>query len=78
MPLSVQRPLPPEIKAAQDSLAEIARGYGLDFPETIFEMLDYEEISMFAAFGGFPVPSSSVTTAHKGRHTFVSSLKRQK
>ena len=24
MPLSVQRPLPPEIKAAQDSLAEIA------------------------------------------------------
>jgi len=55
MPLSVQRPLPPEIKAAQDELAVIARSYGLDFPETIFEMLDYEEISMFAAFGGFPV-----------------------
>ncbi len=55
MPLSVQRPLPPEIRAAQDELADIARGYGLDFPETIFEMLDYEEISMFAAFGGFPV-----------------------
>ncbi|QDT53715.1 SpoVR family protein [Caulifigura coniformis] len=55
MPLSVQRPLPPEIKDAQDRLAEIAKSYGLDFPETIFEMLDYEEISMFAAFGGFPV-----------------------
>ncbi|MEZ5951243.1 MAG: SpoVR family protein [Planctomycetaceae bacterium] len=30
-------------------------GYGLDFYETIFEMLDYEELSMFAAYGGFPV-----------------------
>jgi stage V sporulation protein R len=55
MALSTQRALPPEIKAAQDELAVIAKGYGLDFFETIFEMLDYEEISMFAAYGGFPV-----------------------
>jgi len=55
MPLSIQRQLPPAIRAAQDELWDIARGYGLDCFETIFEMLDYEEISMFAAYGGFPV-----------------------
>ncbi len=33
----------------------VAAGYGLDFFETIFEVLDYEELSMFAAYGGFPV-----------------------
>ena len=31
-----------------------AREYGLDFYETIFEMLDYEEMNMVAAYGGFP------------------------
>ena len=36
-------------------MEEIASGYGLDFFETIFEVLDYEELSMFAAYGGFPV-----------------------
>lgn len=36
-------------------MEEVAAGYGLDFFETIFEVLDYEELSMFAAYGGFPV-----------------------
>ncbi len=36
-------------------MEEIARSYGLDFFETIFELVDYEELSMFAAYGGFPV-----------------------
>ena len=31
-----------------------AREYGLDFYETIFEMLDFEEMNMVAAYGGFP------------------------
>ncbi|HEY3451099.1 MAG TPA: SpoVR family protein [Myxococcales bacterium] len=31
-----------------------ARGYGLDFFETIFEVLSYDEINMVAAYGGFP------------------------
>ena len=31
-----------------------AREYGLDFFDTIFEMVDYEEMSMLAAYGGFP------------------------
>ena len=55
MPITTHRPLPPEIKAIQDEMEEIARGYGLDCYETIFEMLDYEELSMFAAYGGFPI-----------------------
>jgi stage V sporulation protein R len=55
MPVTTHRPLPPEIKAIQDEMQAIASSYGLDFFETIFEMLDYEELSMFAAYGGFPV-----------------------
>ncbi|MCA9054076.1 MAG: SpoVR family protein [Planctomycetaceae bacterium] len=55
MPVTTYRPLPPEIKAIQDEMEAIAAGYGLDFFETIFEFLDYEELSMFAAYGGFPI-----------------------
>ena len=55
MPISIHRPLPGHIKALQDELAERARSYGLDFFETIYEMVDYEEMSMLAAYGGFPV-----------------------
>jgi Uncharacterized conserved protein len=55
MPVSIHRPLPPEIYEIQLQMEEIARSYGLDFFETIFEMLDYEELSMFAAYGGFPI-----------------------
>ena len=55
MSITIHRALPPEIKAAQNELEAIAKSYGLDVYETIFEMLDYEEISMFAAYGGFPV-----------------------
>ncbi len=47
--------MPPEIRAAQDEIEERARKYGLDFFPTIFEVVDYEEMSMLAAFGGFPV-----------------------
>jgi stage V sporulation protein R len=54
MPISTYRPLPSNIKEIQDDLEKVAAGYGLDFFETIFEMVDYEEMSMLAAFGGFP------------------------
>ena len=30
------------------------RSYGLDFFETIFEVLDYDELNEIAAYGGFP------------------------
>jgi stage V sporulation protein R len=52
---STVRGLPPEIRAAQDEIEERARSYGLDFFPTIFEVVDYEEMSMLAAFGGFPL-----------------------
>lgn len=54
MAISVHRPLPAEIRAIQDDLEQVAADYGLDFFETIFEMVDYEEMSMLAAYGGFP------------------------
>ncbi len=55
MPVTTHRELPQEIRDIQQSMEAVAAGYGLDFFETIFEMLDYEELSMFAAYGGFPI-----------------------
>ena len=55
MVISTYRALPTEISDAQAEMKERASDYGLDFFETIFEMVDYEELSMIAAFGGFPV-----------------------
>ncbi len=55
MSISTHRPLPLEIARIQEKMEGHARDYGLDFYETIFEVLDYEEISMVAAYGGFPV-----------------------
>lgn len=55
MPVTTHRALPPEIRDIQLEMEEIASSYGLDFFETIFEILDYEELSMFAAYGGFPI-----------------------
>lgn len=55
MPITTHRPLPAEIRDIQLEMEEVASSYGLDFFETIFEMLDYDELSMFAAYGGFPV-----------------------
>lgn len=55
MAISTYRTLPPEIRDIQQSMEAHARSYGLDFFECIFEMLDLEELCMFAAYGGFPV-----------------------
>ncbi|RME27805.1 MAG: SpoVR family protein, partial [Deltaproteobacteria bacterium] len=49
-----RRGLPQELVEAQQRIEEIARGYGLEFCETVFEMCDWEEINMLAAYGGFP------------------------
>ena len=48
------RQLPAELKEARLAIVDLARGYGLDFFETIFEMCTYEEINMIASYGGFP------------------------
>jgi len=49
-----RRSLSPELQDARVQIEALARGYGLDFCETIFEVCDYDEINMIAAYGGFP------------------------
>src|SRR6478752_6102060 len=46
--------LPQELVDAREEIKGYAKGYGLDFFETIFEMVDFEEMNMVAAYGGFP------------------------
>jgi len=46
--------LPPDLERERTRIVEIARGYGLDFPETVFELLEFEELNEVAAYGGFP------------------------
>jgi len=46
--------LPPELHKAHQEIREIARNYGLDTFDIIFELLDYNEINEVAALGGYP------------------------
>ncbi|MFQ3649129.1 MAG: SpoVR family protein [Gemmataceae bacterium] len=46
--------LPPHLRALKQEIEGYARDYGLDFYETIFEVVDAEDISEIAAYGGFP------------------------
>ena len=52
--LSEGRSLPAELEEARVEIEALARSYGLDFFDTIFEMCTFEEINMVAAYGGFP------------------------
>jgi stage V sporulation protein R len=51
--LKVQ-PLPPELWVWKEKIEKIAAEMGLDFFETIFEVLDYKKMNEVAAYGGFP------------------------
>lgn len=55
MSLSLHRQLPQELADIQKVMEAHAKEYGLDFFETNFEVVDVEELSMFAAYTGFPV-----------------------
>ncbi len=46
--------LPADLRELQLEIEGHARAYGLDFYDTIFEVLDYDELSEIAALGGFP------------------------
>ncbi len=46
--------LTPELAEYQVRVRDIAADYGLDCFQTIFEMLDYEQLNEVAAYGGFP------------------------
>jgi len=48
------RPLPAELVEIQAKMEGHARDYGLDFFPTIFEMVDANQLSAIAAYGGFP------------------------
>jgi stage V sporulation protein R len=47
--------LPRYLADMQDEIEGYARSYGLDFFETVFEVLDYQRMNEVAAYGGFPV-----------------------
>jgi len=44
-----------ELRELKEEVEEHARDYGLDFFETHFEMIDFEEMNEIASYGGFPV-----------------------
>src|SRR2546430_3739796 len=46
--------LPPDLRALKEEIEGHARSYGLDFYETIFEVLDAEDLNEVASYGGFP------------------------
>lgn len=46
--------LPPELVDVQTEMEALATSYGLDYFPTIFEMVDVEQLSAVAAYGGFP------------------------
>ena len=46
--------LPPELESIRQEQESHAREYGLDFFPVIFEVLDWKQINMVAAYGGFP------------------------
>lgn len=46
--------LPAEIEASRAEIEEVCKNLGLDFFPILFEMLDYQQISEVAAYGGFP------------------------
>jgi stage V sporulation protein R len=52
--MGIRRVLPDELQKAHTEIRELARGYGLDTFDIIFEMVDYDEINEIAALGGFP------------------------
>jgi stage V sporulation protein R len=46
--------LPLYLREQQERIENIARGYGLDFFPTVFEILTYDQMNEIAAYGGFP------------------------
>ncbi len=46
--------LTPELRDLVTEVRGYAVDFGLDFFEVIFELLDYDELNMIAAYGGFP------------------------
>src|SRR3954471_10173444 len=54
MPTPYDTRLPPPLQALKEEIEGYARGYGLDFFETVFEVVDADDLNEIAAYGGFP------------------------
>jgi stage V sporulation protein R len=46
--------LPRYLREIQEEIEGYARGFGLDFFQTFFEIVNYDEMNEIAAYGGFP------------------------
>lgn len=46
--------LPKQLVDIRDEIKESAANYGLDFFETIFEVVEFDELNEVASYGGFP------------------------
>ncbi len=46
--------LPTHLRLLKEEIEGYARDYGLDFYETIFEVIDADNLHEIAAYGGFP------------------------
>lgn len=49
-----RRLLPQHLADLRQEIEGYAKGYGLDFFETVFEVVGFDEMNMVAAYGGFP------------------------
>ncbi|HWA99153.1 MAG TPA: SpoVR family protein [Pirellulales bacterium] len=54
MTIQAPRALPPVLAEIQGQMEQYARGHGLDFFPTIFELVDCNQLNAVAAYGGFP------------------------
>jgi stage V sporulation protein R len=54
MEATVLRQFPAELEAQRRIIEARAREEGLDFFETIFELVDFDQMNQVAAYGGFP------------------------
>lgn len=52
--MSTLHDLPADLRELQLEIEAHAKAFGLDFYDTVFEVLDYDELSEIAALGGFP------------------------
>ena len=44
--------LPRYLRTLQSEVEQMAKGYGLDFFPTVFEILKYDQMNEIAAYGG--------------------------
>jgi stage V sporulation protein R len=54
MAMHTDTTLPADLAELQVQIEEYARGHGLDFFPTIFELVDADQLNAIAAYGGFP------------------------